>query len=207
MITTFTNTLALSNVDTLALSNVDREHVRFQPPICGDPEPRRLRMEKKDVMKYGGSPDCPACRAIVAGKAWRAAHSTSCRERIEGLMAKDPEDMHRVVYRAAHSTSIRAKKALDKAAKAAKAVNKSVNAVKKSVKADKHTCPSCEFWRTSCEFWRRAHQNLSEGGLTTPILSPFPDGADNGDDSSESETYRCAWVPSARCQSVQRQHS
>ena len=95
----------------------------------------------------------------------------------------------------------RAKKALDKAAKA---VNKSVNAVKKSVKADKHTCPSCEFWRTSCEFWRRTHPNLCSGGLAIPMLS---DGADNGDDSSESETYRCAWVPSARCQSAQRQHS
>ena len=78
------------------LDDIDKQPVRFEPPIYANPEPRQLRIERKDILKYGGSTNCPGCRAIESGKAWRTAHSPECRLRIEALMMADPQDRHRI---------------------------------------------------------------------------------------------------------------
>ena len=73
-----------------------QEDIRFQPPTDVIPEPRNAKLLKTDVEKYGASPGCPACRAIVAGKPWRSAHTALCRQRLETMMKDNEEDRSRV---------------------------------------------------------------------------------------------------------------
>ena len=68
----------------------------LQPPVGVAPEPRNVRITKQDVEKHGATPGCPACRAIMGNKAWRAGHTTACRERLEKAMLEDEESRRRV---------------------------------------------------------------------------------------------------------------
>ena len=78
------------------LDETQREPVQFQPPTDKAPEPRSVRILKTDVDKHGPTPNCAGCRAVVASKPWRTAHSAACRQRMEVLMAEDETSKHRV---------------------------------------------------------------------------------------------------------------
>ena len=58
----------------------------MQPPTDMIPEPRSVRIKKEDIQKHGATPGCPACRAILGNKTWRAGHNVECRIRLEKAM-------------------------------------------------------------------------------------------------------------------------
>ena len=73
-----------------------KQTIQFQPPVIQQPVPRNVRILKEDVDRHGATPNCPGCRAIVANKPWRAAHSGACRQRMEKLLADDEDTGGRV---------------------------------------------------------------------------------------------------------------
>ena len=53
---------------------------------------------KRDLEKHGFTPGWPACELIRGGGARKGGvvHSDVCRTRVEGALAADPDDRHRV---------------------------------------------------------------------------------------------------------------
>ena len=58
----------------------------------GGPAVRRVLITRAYVQRFGPTPDCSKCRAILAGDNANPtlAHSRDCRVRMEGLLALDP---------------------------------------------------------------------------------------------------------------------
>ena len=57
---------------------------------------RTLKIEKRDVLKYGQTLHCPGPYNQIHGMAHRA-HTQLCRDRMAKLMNDDPENVHRIV--------------------------------------------------------------------------------------------------------------
>ena len=57
-----------------------------------DYRPRRAKLTKDVVERYGFMAGCPKCRSLERGEAGNTTigHSAKCRERLEDLMKKDP---------------------------------------------------------------------------------------------------------------------
>ena len=62
-----------------------------------EPEVRVWHIFKKDVIKFGQTPGCPGCRALMSsGSRYRAKHTNECRARIEEELKKSDEGQARV---------------------------------------------------------------------------------------------------------------
>ena len=81
----------------------EREPVEHEERQERRAEIRRLYITKRDIRKYGMTPQCPGCTAVNrGGKA--ANHSEQCRDRIEKEIAeKEPEKFERAVERMAEA--------------------------------------------------------------------------------------------------------
>jgi hypothetical protein len=55
---------------------------------------KRMMIRKTDVMKYGETPGCPGCRAVLEGR--RQNHTEECRKEMERKMEADPEGAEKV---------------------------------------------------------------------------------------------------------------
>ena len=55
---------------------------------------KRMMIRKADVIKYGETPGCPGCRAVLEGR--RQNHSEECRKEMERKMDADPEGAEKV---------------------------------------------------------------------------------------------------------------
>ena len=64
------------------------------PPMV-DFQPRRVYLRSKDVEKFGATPGCRGCRAVMSGTT-AAGHSEACRARITSEMMNDDCDRERV---------------------------------------------------------------------------------------------------------------
>ncbi len=56
---------------------------------AADKEMRRARITKKDIEKYGFTPRCEGCRAIISNGPHQS-HSEDCRKNIEDRMKMTP---------------------------------------------------------------------------------------------------------------------
>ena len=85
-------------ITTFAKKKLDKPDgpITFQPPTEKPPVPRQVQIQKSDVERFGPTPGCAACRLIVAGKSWRAAHSLDCRKRMEDALAGDVDGKRRL---------------------------------------------------------------------------------------------------------------
>ena len=61
-------------------------------------KPRRAKITKNIIEKFGPTPGCQKCRALATGDHGYEAvgHSAACRERIEDMMKKDPNFKERI---------------------------------------------------------------------------------------------------------------
>ena len=67
-------------------------------PLLRDMVPRRLKITKYDLRKYGLTVDCPGC--IAANRGLVANHSEKCRDRVEKLiLAEDPDRYDKALER------------------------------------------------------------------------------------------------------------
>ena len=62
-----------------------------------DIQTRRLRLQKRDFMKYGYTAGCPGCINLQRDQPSRN-HSEICRQRIENMISSDEEEMARKQY-------------------------------------------------------------------------------------------------------------
>ena len=70
--------------------------VTFQLSADAVPETRNVRILNSDVKKHGPTTGCAGCRAAVANKNWRSAHTAECRTRMQALMMTDDDGRRRV---------------------------------------------------------------------------------------------------------------
>ena len=54
-----------------------------------DVAPRKIRIDRKDLMNHGFTPQCPGCYA-AANDLNSRPHTLQCRKRIEEALSKDP---------------------------------------------------------------------------------------------------------------------
>ena len=72
---------------------------RFSEPSDGDPQIRRMKMYKRDVLKYGATTGCPGCESALRGDRPKN-HSEACRKRFEDSMrARGDPSLARAVQR------------------------------------------------------------------------------------------------------------
>ena len=72
--------------------------VHAQEQEMGSHKPRRAKITKNIIDKFGPTARCTKCRAITRGESGMEAvgHSAACRERIEDLMKANPDFRERV---------------------------------------------------------------------------------------------------------------
>ena len=58
--------------------------------------PRRVNISVQDLRKYGFSEGCIRCRDLARGRRTTSSHNAQCRARIEGAMAANDVDKHRI---------------------------------------------------------------------------------------------------------------
>ena len=86
----------------------DKIHIRIPTPAeetederraraIGEPDyrPRTFKIEKRDVLKYGQTPNCMGWHNQMNGLPHKA-HTPLCRERLSKLMMQDPLDCYRI---------------------------------------------------------------------------------------------------------------
>ena len=67
--------------------------------------PKRTPITKAVVLKFGATPGCRQCAAMMSGASYdRRLHSESCRQRMENLMKTDIEFSSRLETREAQRT-------------------------------------------------------------------------------------------------------
>ena len=94
-----------------ALRNIGKYKVHIRPPIPvvpnkvegdqesrerdGDPVPRSLIIQKRDLINYGYTPGCPGCLASANYRRYRP-HTVNCRQRVDAAMFGDDMGTNRV---------------------------------------------------------------------------------------------------------------
>ena len=68
------------------------------PPEVGMKFPRRLKITKEDIRRFGYTPGCQGCIAIAARKTVQG-HNDKCRDRIQARLEQDDEGQARVEKR------------------------------------------------------------------------------------------------------------
>ena len=64
-------------------------------PKEDDPAPKRFRIERRDLDKYGYTPHCPGCFSVKNNRPQRS-HNEECRKRIARLMLSDEANARRL---------------------------------------------------------------------------------------------------------------
>ena len=65
--------------------------VTFSQAMSADPEVRVAYIYKGDIEKYGPTPGCPGCKAVVNGSRYRAHRSGEWRGRMEYQISQEPK--------------------------------------------------------------------------------------------------------------------
>ena len=73
-----------------------QEKIVYAPAPPSERVVKAAYIYKADVDKYGPTPRCPGCRAMMSGAKYRAVHSPACRLRFEELLQQTAEGKRRI---------------------------------------------------------------------------------------------------------------